>query len=1172
MSLLTESKRFNDFTPEEKRQIFNVFTQSYVKATGVSWDERKFYSRASEWLFFGDPNGFITLRPQRSGYYKLTGVAGSPKSIMRAMQELTATHYPIWGMLTQDLANMLTKRFGFRMPNRLESFVISKLISNNVFGNVEFKRNSDNSITFNYADVGEATKVFVGNREYYRKVRMDALKRVFSKKPENKDINEEVLDEKRAVEQYYEDSFKLVSEYLRRFGYENTYASFRKTANTTFINRYNSYSTPTGFYMYPLKSGEFPNKISQTKDMQSFMKVFPYTPESKFCFLFTINNYDNLLSSQNIDEEKIKGYVNKIKEVFGKQKPSIATLCDQYLSPEGFKSRAGYRYKNEFQRFWIFLYEIASELRSSSAEYNPDDYRERPSSITIVANAIGLRGFIDDGCMSIIHPGEPCQGVLLSNIRETLSNLKIIPIYQKYDAPLPIDKEAPANNNEEYRRKYEKYLAGKLKVRSVTILGNEYQTAIKNRMPFIAFVNDYIPYYIDRDGNKTIRGLDAENILASNDDNDDTLKTKRTAYINTLLNTKYTEVRPFGRYGGEIAFAIDDDGSYAYINKQGQPDITGVDVAKIDGSKERAIYFNQLLGKDLYYSVGSFSEFGGEIARATTHDNKGMYINKLGNPDISQIDITKVNDSSTRAFILNQKLGEDVFQAVGAFNLYAEGIAAAYKNSGGKLFINIEGEPSIKGVDVRNISDSDLSASYFNQKYHKKIFSLVSDFDKYGQDIAVARLADTGELMFINLLGKSAIDQVNIDNISDANYRALYLNQKYGTKFNAVSMFDQIGDNVAVASDDDGKVEFIDREGKPSMGNVDINRIKDGHVRAIFVNKLLGSNYKHVGAFNELGDNIAFASNPDTNTYEFINRDGKKDVNGVNLDRIRDKGIRAAYFNQKYGTDYGSVRSFGEYGENAAIATTNEGNRLFINREGKPDTSGVDPNEFDEASTRALYYNQKFGTKYSEISPFGDYGKGIAIAYDENGNMTFININGKKSLAGVDFEKLPDYIRTSYFNQKFKTNYKSIGKFGEYGEDTAVAVDKEEKTIFINKLGKPDDSKVDFNLIKKSGNSSLIAKYFNSKNNTNYTDVIIPSETDTNVVFASPKNHGYIFVNSKGKPTLKIKNLDKIKSYYGESTIDDVVKETKKVMTQKLKENYSVLDLIVNEEIVNYFQ
>ena len=62
MSLLSESKRFDDFTPEEKRQIFNIFTQSYIKATGSSWDENKFYSRAEEWLFFGDQIGRASCR------------------------------------------------------------------------------------------------------------------------------------------------------------------------------------------------------------------------------------------------------------------------------------------------------------------------------------------------------------------------------------------------------------------------------------------------------------------------------------------------------------------------------------------------------------------------------------------------------------------------------------------------------------------------------------------------------------------------------------------------------------------------------------------------------------------------------------------------------------------------------------------------------------------------------------------------------------------------------------------------------------------------------------------------------------------------------------------------------------------------------------------------------
>jgi hypothetical protein len=1181
MSLLSESKRFNDFTPEEKRQIFNVFTQSYVKATGASWDERKFYSRAGEWLFFGDPTGFITLRPQKSGYYKLTGVAGSPKAIMRAMQELTATNYPIWGMLTQDLANMLIKRFGFRMPNRLEGFIISKLISNNVFGNVEFKRNPDGSITFNYADVGEATKVFVGSKEYYRKVRMDVVKRVFTGKPAaNEEINEDVLDEKRAVENYFEDSFKLVSEYLRRYGYENTYASFRKTANTTFINRSNSYSTPTGFYMYPFKN--YAEKIAASTDMQTFMKVFPFTPDSKFCFLFTIANYDNLLSSLNPDVEKIHGYVRKIKEIYGKKKPAIATLCDLYFTPEGFTSRAGYSHKNEFQKFWIFLYEIAFELRNNNAKYEPDkyesNYQERPSSITIIANDIGLAGFIDDGCQSIIHGGEPCQGVLLSNVRETLSNLRIVPIYQKYDAPLPIDNpDAPTGNSEKNRNKYQKYLAGKLQARSVSILGNEYQSAIKNRMPFIVFFNDYTPLYIDRDGNKTVRGLDAEKIIATDrnaDEYDDTMKTKRTAYINSLFNTKYDEVRPFGKYGGDIAFAIGTDGTYSFINKEGKPDITDVDILKITDSKTRAIYLNQIRGEDIYDSVGSFGEFGGELARAQTLEGTTVYINKAGDSDISKIDVTKVTDSSSRALIINQKLGKKIYSNVGDFNKFGQGIAVAYsEKTGGQIFINTEGRPSIKGVKIISINDSTLRAVYFNQKFHKKTFSFIGNYDKYGAGIAIGKYVSSGDLVFINTLGQPALDQVDIDKIDDTNIRALYLNQKFGTDFTSVGIFDRIGDNVAFAVREGGEVVFIDREGKPNMGNVNIHDISDSHIRAVYVNKLLNTDYTHIGRFGELGGDVAFATNPENLTYEFINKEGKKDTTGVELDKIRDAATRAAYFNQKYGTKYESVGDFSTYGENAAKAFEPEKGRFFINREGVPDTSGVDINELDDSYDRATVYNQRFGTNYDEIGKFNVYGKGIAVANDVEGKRNFVNNKGKKTTVGVNIKTLPDSLHALYINQKYKKDYKTISGFGQYGENAGIARTKDNRNIFINREGKPDITGVDPEKIKNM-NSNVKATYFNTINGTNFSDIYESlTNNQTNVLFATiPNSGGYAFVDNKGKPTIKIKNLQMLKDQYGETTVNDIIKTTKKMLSGEFKENYSPLHSLINEELVNYFQ
>ena len=1183
MSLLSESKHFNDFTPEEKRQIFNVFTQSYVKATGASWDERKFYGRAGEWLFFGDPTGFITVRPQKSEYYKLTGVAGSPKSIMRAMQELTATHYPIWGMLTQDLANMLTKRFGFRMPNRLESFIISKLITNNVFGNVEFKRNPDGSITFNYSDVGETTKVFVGNREYYRKVRMDAVKRVFSGKPAvNEKINEDVLDEKRAVEDYFEDSFKLVSEYLRRYGYENTYASFRKTANTTFINRNNNYSTPTGFYMYPLKT--FAEKIAQSTDMQSFMKVFPYTPDSKFCFLFTITNYENILTSLKIDVEKIHRYVRKIKEIYGGKKPAIATLCDLYFSPEGFTSRVGndYNYNNEFQKFWLFLYEIAFELRNNNTEYEPDrsesNYKEYPSSITIIADDIGLTGFIDDNCMGIIHTAEKCQGVLLSNIRETLANLKIVPIYQKYDAPLPIDNpNAPTSNPEDYKNKYEKYLAGKLKARNISILGNEYHSAIKNRMPFIIFFNGYTPLYIDRDGNKSVRGLDVEKIITNDphaDEYDDSLKTKRTAYINSLFNTNYDEVRSFGRYGGDIAFAIGSNNSYEFINKEGKPDLTGVDILKIGDSKTRAIYFNQLYGKELYDNVGSFSSFGGELAQAITLNGETVLINKAGNQDISKIDITKVTDSNSRTIIINQKLGKKIYTNIGDFNKFGQGIAVAYsENTGGKVFINTEGRPSIKGVNIISINDGELRAIYFNQKYKKKLFSFIGNYDKYGKGIAVARYANNTESVFINTLGQPALDQVNIDNIDDANIRALYLNQKFGTDFTSVGMFNRIGENVAYAVRAGGEIVFIDKEGKPNMGNVDIHLIDDSHVRAVYVNKLLNSDYTHIGRFGELGGDVAFASNPENLTYEFINKEGKKDTTGVDLDLIRDKATRAAYFNQKYGTNYESVGDFDRYGENTAKAFEVGKGRFFINREGVPDASGIDMKEIDDSYDLAIVYNQRFGTNYDEITPF-QYGQGIAIANDIEGHKYFVNDKGKKTTVGVNIGKLPDSLYAVYMNQKYKKEYKTVGGFGQYGENIGIAKTKDNRNILINREGKPDVSGIDPEKIKNMS-SNMKAAYFNTMNGTNFDDIYDSlTNNQTNVFFATISNSGgeYAFVDKKGKPTTKIKNLQKVKDQFGETTVNTIIKNTEKLLTGKIKENYSPLHSLINEELVNYFQ
>ena len=356
------------------------------------------------------------------------------------------------------------------------------------------------------------------------------------------------------------------------------------------------------------------------------------------------------------------------------------------------------------------------------------------------------------------------------------------------------------------------------------------------------------------------------------------------------------------------------------------------------------------------------------------------------------------------------------------------------------------------------------------------------------------------------------------------------------------------------------------------MGNVDINKIDDSHVRAVFINKLMGTQYTSVSKFGDLGGDVAFAMNPENLTYEFINRKGEKDMTGVELDKIRDRATRAAYFNQKYGTKYESVGEFGKYGDNAAKAFEEGKGRFFINREGVPDTSGVDMENINDAYDRADIYNQRFGTDYAELDQFGQYGKNIAVAFDSNSNRYFVNNKGKKTTVGVDINSLPESLRALYINQKYKKDYKTVGNFGRYGENVGIARTKDNRNIIINREGKPDVSGIDPEEIKNM-NSNVKAAYFNTINGTKFTDIYDSLiNNQTNVFFGSLPDSGYAFVDNKGKPTLKIKNLKKVIEQYGKTTVEDIINNTKEMLAGKLKENYSILHSLVNEEISNYFQ
>ena len=157
----------NDLSPEDQKQIADTFKKSYDEATGTSWEEGKFYSRARNWIFYGDKDGYVAVRPQRQGAWKLTGVAGNPRSILKGLGYLINENVPLWGVVTQDIKQMMEKK-GFKSPPVFLIKIIIPLLPPGVLGGASVENiDESGTISLNYSDVGESNKYFIGNKQYY---------------------------------------------------------------------------------------------------------------------------------------------------------------------------------------------------------------------------------------------------------------------------------------------------------------------------------------------------------------------------------------------------------------------------------------------------------------------------------------------------------------------------------------------------------------------------------------------------------------------------------------------------------------------------------------------------------------------------------------------------------------------------------------------------------------------------------------------------------------------------------------------------------------------------------------------------------------------------------------------------------------------------------------------
>ena len=171
-NVISESVRSAEqfrLTNENAEWLYDVFTSSYLKITGEAFSKQLFFSRASDWTFFGVPpitendaeSGFVAVRFQRSGLVKLTGVAGSPKSILKGIDLLNSLDLPVWGAVSASIAKMAEKK-GFKI---VPPEMLKNLASHGVhIPGMEI--DSSGNIKANIQEIGVVDKVAIVNDKY----------------------------------------------------------------------------------------------------------------------------------------------------------------------------------------------------------------------------------------------------------------------------------------------------------------------------------------------------------------------------------------------------------------------------------------------------------------------------------------------------------------------------------------------------------------------------------------------------------------------------------------------------------------------------------------------------------------------------------------------------------------------------------------------------------------------------------------------------------------------------------------------------------------------------------------------------------------------------------------------------------------------------------------------
>jgi hypothetical protein len=171
--------QLNDLDAQEQEVLYNIFRDTYVKATGSAFDKNDFDWRASSWTFFGEPPngtsnetsvGGIAVRKQVSNnMHKLVASFGNFRGVLKGFDELKqrTSGASIWGIVDETIKKLIIKhdKDFVSLPG-----IVAKAMESGIkkLSNGEVKSISLDGSMQVETPAGMMKKYFVANKNYIR--------------------------------------------------------------------------------------------------------------------------------------------------------------------------------------------------------------------------------------------------------------------------------------------------------------------------------------------------------------------------------------------------------------------------------------------------------------------------------------------------------------------------------------------------------------------------------------------------------------------------------------------------------------------------------------------------------------------------------------------------------------------------------------------------------------------------------------------------------------------------------------------------------------------------------------------------------------------------------------------------------------------------------------------